>query len=149
MMHVKIYDDYSVHISDLDLFKQVYSENPNKDTHDFYTFISRDEFLELPDGNYKKVPGIEKMIRITPDEESMNSMRGMYIRSKFDTKSDTFHIWLPNEIRKDLDGEGYQNIETWLLDLIGENMIKGGDKFGREVMNNVINRAKEIEKYNL
>jgi len=150
MEHLKLFEDYSEHISNKDLFKQLFDENPNKDTHDLYVFLSTDEFIKLPDDNYKKVLGIEKMNRITPDKQGMNAIAGMDMRAKFQSNIKMYGIWMPKDVRDMVDNKGYQEIEDWLLKTIGEHSFDvRAARANHTQIQNIIDRAKDIGKYNL
>jgi len=138
--------------SNLDLFKAVYNENPVKDTHDFYWFIGKDEFKENPpgSGNYKKTIYIEKMIRITPDENSISNMQCMQMRAKFQSDSKLYDIWLPNEIREDVENKGSESIEDYIIYLISQHKQSGdGDEQGKNIYKNVKQRLNDTEKFGL
>jgi hypothetical protein len=105
--------------------------------------------MELPNGNFKKVFGIEKMVRITPDSQSMGNIKGLELRSKYDHDAGVYHIWIPNEIRDDVDGKSYKNIEPWLLDTIDANKKSGSDAHGKQVFQDVLDRAVDMDKFNL
>lgn len=148
MKHIKTFEvsDYNI-----DLFKEIYDENPDKDTHDFYMFIGHDEFEEAENGMYKKVLGIENMVRIKPDKKSVNAANMLDLRSRFQGGGcKLYHIWLPKEIRKDIEGYGSRNIEPWIVDLIDKyKRIGDKDGEGRKVADNVRQRREDVKKYNL
>jgi len=135
-------------IDELELFKQIYDENPDKDTHDFYMFLSKSEFVELPNGDYRKVPGIENMVRITPDKKSLGNMKGLSMRAHF-TNAGLYQIWLPKEVRDEVENKNYHNIDIWLLELIGKHRRPGSDNHGRKVFNDVKDRLSSVQLYNL
>lgn len=131
----------------LDLFQELYDENPLKDTHDFYVFIAKHDFKEVENGLYKKALVIENMVRITPDEKSINAINMLELRARFQQDS-LYHIWLPKEIRSEVEGKG-SNIESWLAELIDKYKMKGSDEHGRQVYKDVLQRRKNIELYNI
>lgn len=139
---------YEVSKYDLNLFQELYDENPLKDNHDFYIFIAKYAFEEVEGGLYKKKLVIENMVRITPNEESINAINMLSLRAQFQNDSDLYHIWLPKEIRSEVEGKG-SNIEPWIGELIDKYKMKGSDEHGKQVYRNVLQRRKDIEQYNL
>ena len=134
---------------ELELFNDLFQENPLNNTHDFYIFIASDTFVEDKDGLYKKTIDIENMVRLTPDESSIAAIGGMEMRVKFQHESNLYHIWLPKEIRKDVEGKSSKSIESWLLDLINQHKRKGADEYGKKVYRDVKQRREDMGKYNL
>jgi len=134
----------------LQIFKDLFQENPLSQTHDFYMFIGRSKFIELPDGNYKKSLEIENMVRIKPDQQSLSASNGLSLRVMVQhDDSALYHIWLPKEIRKDVEGKGDHSIEPWLVDLINTHKQKGSDDHGRQVAKDIKQRRNDMDKYNL
>jgi hypothetical protein len=146
MKHLK---KFEVSQNTVDLFKDIYDENPNKDTHDFYMFIAHPDFIETEGGLYKKTIDIENMVRITPDEKSLSAANFLELRARFQNDSTLYHIWLPKELRKEIEGKGSGSIEEWLIDLIDKHKMRGSDEHGRQVAKDVKRRKEDIEKYNL
>lgn len=130
---------------ELEIFKAVYNKNPNKETHDFYLFVAKPEFIEEDDGRFRKILGIENMVRITPDQESLGNMKGMQMRAQF-TQQTLYHIWLPKEIREEVEGKGFESIEPWLLELITKHAEKGSDEYGRDIYKDVSSKIKAKNK---
>lgn len=145
MKHLK---QFEVSKYNLELFQELYDENPLKDTHDFYMFIASDKFEESENGLYKKVLNIENMVRITPNAESVSAANFLEMRARFQTDSKLYHIWLPKEIRKDVEGKG-ASIEPWLVELINKYKQRGSDEHSKQVYNDVVARKKDMKKYNL
>lgn len=128
------------------LLKDLMKENPIHKTHDFYIFIASDDFKESKDGLYKKTIDIENMVRITPDGHSVAAMQGMEMRVRFNPQSSLYHIWLPKDVRDDVEGKGSQSLEPWLVDLINEHKQKGADEHSKQVYRDVVNRREEDKK---
>lgn len=128
------------------LLQDLMKENPAYKTHDFYIFIAKDGFIEAENGLYKKTIDIENMVRITPDGQGVGSMQGMEMRVRFNPESTLYHIWLPKEIREDVNYKGSNNMEDWLVDLINKYKQKGGDDHSRQVYKDVVNRREEDKK---
>lgn len=145
MKYIKTYEKNSEENSEL--LGDLLSENPLSKTHDFYIFLAGEKFEETENGLYKKVLDIENMVRITPN--SVGAMKGLEMRAKFQQGVRLYHIWLPQEIRDDVEGHG-SKLEPWLVDLIDKHKRIGDkDGEGRKVMDDVIQRRKDINKYNL
>lgn len=89
---IKNFKIFEVSKYNLDLFQEIYDENPLKDTHDFYVFIAKYDFKEVENELYKKVLVIENMVRITPDEKSINAMNMLSLRAQFQNDSSLYHI---------------------------------------------------------
>lgn len=155
MNHVKTYEakDEEQMKKDqerVDLLRDLLNENPNNETHDFYVFLASESFEEAKEGLYKKKLEIENMVRISPDYNSVGAMAGMEMRARFQSDSKLYHIWLPKEAREDIEGKGSGSMEPWLVDLIDENKLKGGgDENSRNVYNNVVQRRKDMGKFNI
>lgn len=132
------------------LLKDVMSENPLHTTYDFYYFVAAEKFEEDEEsGLYKKTIDIENMCRITSDEQGVLSMEGIKMRARFQENSKPYHIWLPKDVRSMVEGNGSQNIEPWLNDLIDKNKQQGSDKHGKEALKNVKQRRIDIENFNI
>lgn len=150
MKHIRTFEANKKNdVDEVELLHNLLMENPNYKTHDFYIFIGRPEFKEEDDGRYRKTIEIEKMVKITPDSASVGAMKGLTIRANFDPNSTLYHIWLPKEIEDEVDDKGSNSIEPWLVDLIDKHKMKGSDEQGRQVYNDVLQRMKDIDKYNL
>lgn len=147
-MKIKKFENFRG-FDEIEVFKNIYNENPNKDTHDFYVFLANDEFVKDDDGRYNKVLGIENMVRITPDKESLGAIKGMNLRKSFQHDLSMYHIWLPKDVRKDVEGKGYSSIEPWLLDLIDKHSQNKPDSHGKQVVDDVIDVMKGMNDFNL
>ncbi len=145
MKYLKNFESKSENI---DLLKDLFDENPLKDTYDFYLFIGKYEFEEAEGGLYKKTLVIENMVRITPDEKSINAANGLSLRARFQIDSKLYHVWLPKEMRDQVEGKG-SSIEPWLVDLIDKHKMLGSDEHGKKVYKDVLQRKEDIKKYNL
>ena len=148
MKYIKLFEK-TKEDNELELLSDLIDENPLSETHDFYIFLGGEKFEDDENGKYDKKLDIENMVRITPDVKSIGAMKGLQMRAMFQQGVRLYHIWLPQEIRDDVEGKG-ENLEPWLLELI--NKHKGfGDKEGegRRVMKDVIQRREIAKKYNL
>jgi len=134
---------------EIQLLKDLLEENPVNDTHDFYVFAATDKFEEAENGMYKKTLDIENMCRVTGDEEGYSSMKGINLRAMFQDNTKAYHIWLPKDVRSMVEGNGTQNLPSWLNDLIAKNKQHGIDEHGTQVTKDVKNRRKDMGKYNL
>lgn len=135
--------------NEVEVLRDVLMENPSYNTHDFYMFIGRPEFKEEEDGRYRKTLEIERMMKITPDQESIGTMKGLTMRARFDPSSTVYHIWLPKDIEEEVSYKGSNDIEPWLVDLINQHKMRGSDEHGRQVYNDVLQRRQNADKYNL
>jgi len=149
MKYIKLFEK-TKEDNDLELLSDLIDENPLSKTHDFYIFIAGDKFEETENGLYKKTLSIENMVRITPDKASLGAMKGLQLRAEFQQDVRLYHIWLPQEIRDDVEGKGSNSLEPWLVELINKHK-RFGDKegVGKKVMNDVIQRKKDIDRYNV
>ena len=130
-----------------DLLWELLNENPLSKDNDFYLFIGKDDFKEDKGGLYKKTLYIERMVRITPDQNSIQSMKGMELRARFQFDSKLYHIWITKDIRDEVEGKGSDEMDDIIVDLISKYKKENvADKHGKEVFNDVISR-KDI--YNL
>jgi len=152
MKHIKKFEAVSKEDKmkdNVDLLIDLLHENPNYETHDFYVFIAREDFKEVENGLYKKSITIENMVIITPDEHGVTSMAGLQIRARFQTDSELYQVWLPKELRKDIEGKTSSEIEPYIVDIIDKYKTSGSDDTGRKVYNDVVQRRKDISKFNL
>ena len=154
MKHLKAFEDKSD--DQLEILKDVFSKNPIRKTHDFYMFIGRPELKEDENGLYKKLLEIERMIRIKPDKESIMSSAGLEMRARFQHESTLYHIWLPKEIRKEVDRKSSGDMEPWLVELINKNKKTGADAYSKQIYRNAIKRKQDLDdlkkdssKYNI
>lgn len=131
------------------LLKDLLDENPISKTHDFYMFVGSDKFEETESGMYKKIIDIENMVRITGDEKSLAASQGLNMRARFQENSKVYHIWLPKEIRSEVEGKSSQSIDPWLVDLINNYKQRGSDEQGKRIFKDVKSRRDNMEKFNL
>jgi hypothetical protein len=90
------------------------------------------------------------MVRITPDAKSVSNANLLAMRAGFQHDARLFHIWLPKEIRDDVEGKGGNSIEPWLNDLIDKHKRFGDkDGEGKRVLKDVLRRREDVNKYNL
>lgn len=154
MKHLKTFEDK---LDDQEeILKDIFSKNPIRKTHDFYMFIGRDDFKEDKDGLYKKSLEIERMIRITPDKESITASAGLEMRARFQHDSKLYHIWLPKEIKKEVDRKSSGDMEPWLVELINQHKKTGADAHSKQIHRDAIQRKQELDdlkknssKYNI
>lgn len=132
----------------VEIFSELFAENPLSKDHDFYMFIARDTFKEAEGGMYKKTLEIENMVRMTPDIQSLMASKGLEMRAMFQHDSKLYHIWLPQEFREEVEGQG-GGLDPWIVDLIDKYKRKGSDEHGRQVYKDVIDRKKFRDKFNI
>ena len=133
-----------------ELLADLLAENPDSETHDFYIFLASEKFEKAEKGLYKKTIDIENMVRITGNKESVGAMQMLQMRARFQQDTNLYHIWLPQEIREDVEGKGGNNIEPWLAELINKYKRKGDSTGeGRKVLQDVMKRREDMKKYNL
>ena len=96
MKYLKTFENKSME-EQIELLNDLINENPLHKDNDFYMFIGRNEFKEDIDGRFRKTLEIERMIKITPDEKSINSMIGLQTRSKFSSDSKLYNIYIPHD----------------------------------------------------
>jgi len=152
MKHIKTFEAKKTKDStkdDIELLRDLLMENPLYETHDFFIFLAGETFEETEGGLYKKVIDIENMVKITPDENSLAAMQGLTMRSRFQHNTRLYHIWLPKEISEEVEGKGSRSIEPWLLELIDKHKVRGADEHGKQVYRDVVQRKKDMDKYNL
>ena len=145
MKHVKEFENSE----NVDFLADLIKENPLSKDNDFYMFIGKPDFTETENGLYKKTTYIENMVRITPDENSIHSANLLHIRVKFQTDSYVYHIWLPKDIRSEVEGKGSVSMDDYIIELINKYKQKGSDEQGKKVFNDVKQRRKDINNYNL
>lgn len=148
MKYLKTFEKISME-EQIELLNDLINENPLHKDNDFYMFIGRNEFKEDIDGRFRKTLEIERMIKITPDEKSINSMIGLQTRSKFSSDSKLYNIWLPKYIEDDIAFKGSSELDEYLIELIDKYKNQGSDQYGKEVFNNVQQRRINTKKYNL
>ena len=148
MKYLKTFEKISME-EQIELLNDLINENPLHKDNDFYMFIGRNEFKEDIDGRFRKTLEIERMIKITPDEKSINSMIGLQTRSKFSSDSKLYNIWLPKYIEDDIAFKGSSELDEYLIELIDKYKNQGTDQYGKEVFNNVQQRRINTKKYNL
>jgi len=147
MKHVKTFESKGME-EQIELLAELLAENPLSEDHDFYMFIAKENFTEAKGGLYKKTIAIENMVRMTPDAQSIVAANGLEKRVMFQHDSGLYHVWLPVELRDEVEGNG-TNLDPWLVDIIDKYKMKGSDAHGRQVYNNVIDRKKNVIKYNI
>jgi phage head maturation protease len=152
MKHIKTFetkeDEKKKEKYQVELFAELLNENPLNEDHDFYMFIAKESFTEEKGGLYKKTIEIENMVRMTPDIQSIMASKGLEMRARFQHDSYIYHIWLPKELREEVEGKGI-NLDPWLVELIDKYKMKGGDSHGRQVYNDVVDRKNNISKFNI
>lgn len=149
MKYLKTFEKRSEEVQ-ADLLADLLSENPLSETHDFYIFLGGEKFVEDENGKYDKKLDIENMVRITPDVQSIGAMKGLQMRAMFQQGVKLYHIWLPQEIRDDIEGKGSNSLDSWLVDLIDKYKRRGDPTGeGKKVMNEVKQRKEDAKKYNL
>ena len=120
MEHLKYFEGYSE--EDLKIFQELYDMNPNSKEHDLFAFVARYEFVEEENGRFKKVLGIEKMIKINKDRQGMSNIQGLQARGQFDNDLRYYQIWLPKDISDMVENKGYEEIESFILDAIADKL---------------------------
>lgn len=149
MKHVKAYEKEDKTSENIELLGDLLKENPLSKDNDFYMFIAGSKFIETDNGLYKKKLDIENMVRITPDANGLSAMNFLPMRARFQTDCKLYHIWLPIELRDQIEGKGSAKLDEYLIELIDKYKQTGSDQQGRKVMSDVIQRRKDIEKFNL
>lgn len=131
------------------LMDELFNENPMFKEHDLYMFVGRDEFKEDEDGRYTKSLEIEKMIKITPDENSLHVGWGLSMRAQIQGGK-VYHIWLPKEIEELVSDKDSNQMEPWLIDLINKHKQTQGKKFDVDKRLKDIRKVRtDVNKYNL
>ena len=133
----------------IELLEALLNENPLHNTHDFYIFIGRDEFKEGKNGKYTKSLEIENMVKIKSDASSLDAMSFMQMRARFQGDSTLYHIWLPKNIENQISGKGSNRIDPKLIKLINKNKRSGSDSHGKQALNDVMQRIKNVNKFNI
>lgn len=65
---------------------------------DCYVFIARKDFIENEDGTYTKTISVENMVNIDIyDPKSYQTINMMRLRTRFNTDTDLYMIWLPKD----------------------------------------------------
>lgn len=148
MKYLKTFEKISME-EQIELLNDLINENPLHKDNDFYMFIGRNEFKEDIDGRFRKTLEIERMIKITPDEKSINLMNGLRKRSLFQTDSKLYNIWLPKFMEDDVVFKGSHDLDDNIIEIIDKYKNQGSDQHGKDVFNNVQQRRTNIKKYNL
>jgi len=151
MEHLKYFEGYNE--EDLKVFQELFDMNPNSKEHDLFAFVARPEFIEEKDGRFKKVLGIEKMIKINKDRQGMSNIQGLQARGNFDRELKYYQIWLPKDISDMVENKGYQDIEPFILDAISDRLkirhprqqLTNLD----DLRKNVKDQMDQMDKYNL
>lgn len=120
MKYLKYFEGYSE--SDVMAFNELLKMNPNSEDNDLYAFLAKDEFIEEKHHRFKKVLGIEKMIRISGDRESMGMLQGLQLRAKYVHDVKFYKIWIPKDLREEVENKGYGEIEPSILDAISDKL---------------------------
>ncbi len=120
MEHLKTFEGYSE--EDEIVFRQLFDMNPNNKENDLFAFVAKFEFIEEDDGRFRKVLGIEKMIKITNDSIGMGNLEGLIMRGSHVSELNFYKIWLPKDISGMVENKGYEEIEDYILDAIGEKL---------------------------
>jgi len=150
MKHVKAFESLTEKEQEkVDLLADLMSRNPKSEDNDFYIFLAKDTFKETKGGLYKKELEIENMIRITPDYHGLFSIHGLEMREKFQIDSKIYHIWLPKEMRTDIEGKSDGDMKPWLLKMINKNKSYGADEYGKKVYKDAIDMRKNASKFNI
>lgn len=155
MKHVKTYENKAEEErlkkeqENIDILDDLLKTNPLHKDNDFYIFIASDKFIETKNGLYKKYLDIEKMVRITPDSESLGAMQGLQMRARFQSDSKLYHIWLPIEFRDQIENKGTNSMDDYMIDLINKYKKYGSDDQGRKAVKDVKQRIEDIKKYNI
>mgnify|MGYP001767121651 CR=1 FL=1 len=147
MKFLKQFEKFEEENDNDDLFDDLISENPLHDTHDFYMFLGRDKFVENEDGTYKKTLEIENMVKIT--KETYKYVGMMDIRTRFQTDTKLYHIWLPKELEEEVSGKSSGKIEPYIVELIDKYKQFGADIQGIETYKMAKQRREEYKKFNL
>lgn len=148
MKYLKTFEKISME-EQIELLNDLINENPLHKDNDFYMFIGRNEFKEDIDGRFRKTLEIERMIKITPDEKSINLMNGLRKRSLFQTDSKLYNIWLPKFMEDDVVFKGSHDLDDNIIEIIDKYKNQGSDQHGKDVFNNVQQKRTNIKKYNL
>lgn len=148
MKYLKTFENKSME-EQIELLNDLINENPLHIDHDFYLFIGKYDFIEDKDNRYRKTLEIERMIKITPDEKSINLMNGLRKRSLFQTDSKLYNIWLPKFMEDDVAFKGSHDLDDNIIEIIDKYKNQGSDQHGKDVFNNVQQRRTNIKKYNL
>ena len=145
MKYIKSFEEKN----NVEYLRSLLNENPLNNTHDFYLFIGHEEFKEMDNGMYKKYTDIENMVRITPDENSLAAASFLSMRAMVQPNSKIYHIWLPNDIRKDVEGKSSRSIEPWIHELIEKYKRTGSDEQGKRIAKDVKHRLNDIDSFNI
>lgn len=148
MKHLKKFENTSDD-EQVDLLNDLINENPLHEDNDFYIFIGKDEFKENKDGSYRKTIEIERMVKIEADLSSIGAMNGLTLRSRFQSNSKLYHIWLPKELEDQISGKGSNQMDEWLVDLINKYKNERTDEQGKKTLRDVKNRRDAFKNFNL
>lgn len=137
----------------LEILKTSLDENPMSEDNDFYIFLASDKFEEDKDGRYIKTLDIENMVRITADQQSIGAMQGLTRRSRFQQGVKMYSIWLPKDLRDDVEGKGSLSLESYLVDLINKYKQEGSTDEGKQkyqkIAKEVPERRKMMKDFNI
>lgn len=146
MKHIKQFETIEEKV---DLLDDLLRENPLSEDHDFYIFLASETFVPAENNLFKKGLDIENMVRIKADSQSVAAMAMLDMRSRFQAGTKLYHIWLPKELREEVEGNGGRSLEPWIVDLINKYKRIGTDSEGKRITKEVIDRREDIKKYNL
>ena len=132
----------------IELLGDLLTENPLSEDHDFYIFLASETFIPVKK-LFKKGLDIENMVRIQADSNSVAAMTMLEMRSRFQQDTKLYHIWLPKELRSEVEGNGGRSLEPWIVELINKYKKRGVDDEGKRITREVIQRREDIKKYNL
>jgi len=127
-----------------ELFQELIDENPLSEDHDFYAFIASDDYKENEDGTYNKTLDIENMVRMTVDTYKYVNMMNM--RTRFQSNSKLYHIWLPKFLRKEVDGKGSGSIPDYIIDIIDKYKLGKANEKGKRIFQEVKKEEREPKK---
>ena len=147
MKYLKTFEDKK---DDMEVIEDFYDEiKKDRQGEDLYLFIGSDDFVETKNGMYKKTVDIENMVRITPDEKSIGAIRGMSLRAKFVSKT-LYQIWLPEELRDQVEGKGSVEMNEYLVDIINKyKTISRSTEESRKIMSDAKKRQEDKSKFGL
>lgn len=155
MKHVKTYENKAeeerlkTEQENIDILDDLLRTNPLHKDNDFYIFIASDKFIETKNGLYKKSLDIEKMIRITPDSKSLYAIQGLQMRERIQSNTKLYHIWLPIELRDQIEDKGSISMDDYIINLIDKYKNYGSDDQGKKAVKDAKQKIEDIKKYNI
>jgi len=92
---------------------------------DLFVFIAKPEFVENPDGSYRKKLGIENFLKMNIyDPTDLQSISMMRMRASLQM-ADVYMIWIPKDtFEEEKDSYSASEIPDWMLKLIDEKKTK-------------------------